>query len=445
MKIAIIADDLTGAADVVAPFARRGFASEVMLKRKYRLQTPLNNLIRYETEACAWDSGTRGLAESSIRYIKRGVRGAVRAATKRCPEHWYIKIDSLLRGHLRLDLETIIEELPPRTPIICPAFPANGRTVRDGIVFLNGVPQEKAVREAFGYCEKKGEKTTLFARALLSHDISSDEIGAMFNTGSSEPIFCDAENQADLDRIARILIAYPNHFLPVGSGGLATAIATRLAQIQPYTHDEFEIAEVPFNLLNPAFTQKRVLVAVGSVNPASRRQANQLSDKIGYPPVVLQPGEGGAENAILEMRKIWESGRRIVVLTTSIAEERGVAEALGRTAYHLQNARRSNRCDLGNNSQNRLFDALIATGGETAHQFSQGFGCGRLKIEGELEPGVVQGAFLSLSFAKFAPSIMDNLPLIVKSGGFGDEFALCRCLGFEENGQKNNTKKIFLA
>lgn len=435
MKIAIIADDLTGAADAVAPFARRGFASEVVLKRKSRLKSSFKNLIQNETEACAWDSGTRELSETSTCCIGRGVRSAVREAAKFSPKIWYCKIDSLLRGRLRLDLETTLEELPGRAPIICPAFPANGRTVCGGRVFLNGVSQDKTVREAFGYSDKAGENSVLFSKMLMNDDFSQYEIRSIFNPGSSEPIFCDAENQADLDSIARILIAHPDRFLAVGSGGLATAIAARLAQTQAYTLDEAEMTEVPFTRLNPAFAQKRVLVAVGSVNPASRGQAIQLSCKIGYPPVVLLSGKGGAENAVLEMRKIWESGSRIVVLSTPIAEERGVAEAIERLAYYLQNARRTVQCDPGSNSQNRVFDALIATGGETAHRFGQGFGCRGLKIEGELEPGIVQGAFLSLASVKFAPSIMDNLPVILKSGGFGDEFALCRCLGFQENRQ----------
>ena len=302
-------------------------------------------------------------------------------------------------------------------------------------MFLNGVPQDNTVRDRFGYSDKEVENSAKFSKMLLKREISPDEMECTFKTESCEPIFCDAENQADLDRIARILIAHPDRFLPVGSGGLASSIASGLARVKPYTLDEAGIAEVPFTRLNSAFAQKRVLVAVGSVNTASRRQATQLSSKIGYPPVVLQSGAGGAEKAVLEMRKIWESGRRIVVLTTAIAEERGVANALGRTAYHLQNARRISRSDQWRSPENRLFDALIATGGETAHQFGQGFGCGGLKIEGELEPGIVQGAFLSLVSAKFAPSIMDNLPVIIKSGGFGHDFTLCRCLGFQENRQ----------
>jgi len=65
--------------------------------------------------------------------------------------------------------------------------------------------------------------------------------------------------------------------------------------------------------------------------------------------------------------------------------------------------------------------ALVATGGETARAVLDAWGIPRLRVRGEVEPGVV----FSTTDAWWR-----DLPVVTKAGGFGDARTLVRCRRF---------------
>jgi len=62
MWIGIVADDLTGAADAVAPFARHGMRADLAYVVRGKLRGDLE-----ESDARAWDTETRVLPPETLR------------------------------------------------------------------------------------------------------------------------------------------------------------------------------------------------------------------------------------------------------------------------------------------------------------------------------------------------------------------------------------------
>ena len=225
MMIGILADDLTGAADSVAPFAMLGLDADVQPVHTGKLPSDLAT-----SDARAWTTGTRDMAAARHATIRRIVRAATRRLQRFSPLVNFKKIDSTLRGHLRIELDAMRTELSARIAIVCPAFPANGRLVRGGVLHIGGEAAQK-VRGAFEMdgdpLARELDLQTLRVRSLV-------ELARLFeqwHAQSVHTLFCDAESDADLEILATVVLMCAEMCLPVGSAGLSSAIAAQVQQV----------------------------------------------------------------------------------------------------------------------------------------------------------------------------------------------------------------------
>lgn len=218
-SVLILADDLTGAADCAAAFIGRSPEVVVALDERARLRAPV----------LAIDLDTRSRSEEVACHV---VRRAFSGRRAREAEILFKKIDSTLRGHVAAELHAARAALgPKRLFIFAPAFPAQGRTVKQGRVHVNGKPL-------------RGGNLARLA-------------------GDERIMVCDAQTDLDLRAIARKGLAMRPRPLFVGSAGLARAIASALPRQRMRAH-----AQSPHT---------PVVVAVGSASPVSARQANRLA------------------------------------------------------------------------------------------------------------------------------------------------------------------------
>src|SRR5690606_892906 len=179
-KLAIIADDLSGALDAAAPLAMRGLRTIVALA-----PAGIETALRDDPEIIGVSTGSR-----------EGDPSAARAAVRRCLEalpagtRIFKKVDSRLKGNIEAELDAI----PYQRSLVVPAIPAFGRWVRDGRLGGFGVAEPVSV-----------------AARLGAH--------------GSRASIPDIERQSDIDAA---LEATPCDLL-VGARGLAEAVALRLA------------------------------------------------------------------------------------------------------------------------------------------------------------------------------------------------------------------------
>jgi D-threonate/D-erythronate kinase len=179
-RLAVIADDLTGALDASAPFAARGLSTLVALGRDQLCA------------ALASGADVIGVSTDSRELAPDAARQAVADCLALLPAGLPIfkKIDSRLKGNIAAELDAISF----RRALVIPAIPAFGRWMRDGRLGGFGVSEPIDVAARLGHHAGKAHTP-------------------------------DVATQDDIDRA----LTNFDHDLPVGARGLAEALAIRLA------------------------------------------------------------------------------------------------------------------------------------------------------------------------------------------------------------------------
>jgi uncharacterized protein YgbK (DUF1537 family) len=321
------------------------------------------------------------------------------------------------------------KELPDRLALICPAFPATGRTVEDGILYVHSVMwtrtefaperrlQNPMVRAAFDYAGDPTAADLHLDTVRLGPAALLARLQWLWDAGV-RTVCCDAVTPDDLSVLAQVILRQPSWFLPVGSAGLAGALAAQI-EIQ-----ETESPEWPREL----FRQGPVVVVVGSLHTASRRQADFLAR---YPEVlrIIADGSHLQSRAVAEATaqffpKAMAEGRRVLLIQTPDrrleARPEQVALQLAKTVLIAL-------------SRPGVSPGLIVTGGDTAWAICRELGAHGLWIHDEVEPGIAAGRLLCaadlLDKDREDVPLRDMQPLITKAGGFGDEALLARLVG----------------
>jgi uncharacterized protein YgbK (DUF1537 family) len=332
--VGIIADDLTSATDGAGPFVERGLRAVV----------GRGCLPEEEVTIVAVDSGSRSVTASQAaeRTAKLGAQLASRDVL-------YKTVDSTLRGHVTAELEAAFEASGREMLVFAPAFPAAGRTTVKGVQLVDGVPVAETAY---------GRDPVHPARHSRLVDFVPDTVGNF--------VILDAETQDDLDNQIAAL-PDPESILWSGSPGMAAALAKRLA---------------PVAAVSSATIAARgdILVVIGSANPLSHRQADQVAAEAGVN--LLRAPAQRADDPMSVLRDI---------------------------------AR-----DAAGGLRDKRFDVVIATGGDTMEAILDRLEIRAFEILREFEPGFpLCRAFLRNGC---------ELHMAMKAGGFGDDGTLRRAI-----------------
>src|SRR6266404_4612940 len=119
----LIADDVTGACDTGVQFVRHGLSSEVWLDPT-RVPSTLAQVVVLNTDSRCDEVTAANAKIQQIAGLYSGIE----------PEIILKKIDSTLRGNVGQEIAATIRYFRRDCAIIAPAFPAMGRTVRNGIL-----------------------------------------------------------------------------------------------------------------------------------------------------------------------------------------------------------------------------------------------------------------------------------------------------------------------
>jgi len=125
--IVVIADDFTGAAELAGLGLRHGLTVELDIEGVW--STGADLLV------VATDTRSKILAEALQELQTLSAK-----ITEQKPLWIYKKIDSVLRGHIIEETQSLVESLNMKGAIIVPANPALGRVIIDGIYYIDGKP-----------------------------------------------------------------------------------------------------------------------------------------------------------------------------------------------------------------------------------------------------------------------------------------------------------------
>ena len=125
--VLVIADDFSGAAEMAGMAFRHGMRSEVNTLRAHRMRDGL----------LAMDTRTR-MASSS--QACQAIHALFQGIELDCIPWMFKKVDSVLRGHVRLEIESILSQTGLQRALLIPANPSKGRIIVDGYYHIHGEP-----------------------------------------------------------------------------------------------------------------------------------------------------------------------------------------------------------------------------------------------------------------------------------------------------------------
>ena len=120
--IAVIADDLSGAAELAGVARASGLSAEV--QTQFTADT--------DADVVCVDTDTRSRSEVDAAHIVTKVSRQIAAAR---PDWIYKKCDSVLRGHVRVELRAFMAVFSLSRLLLIPANPSRGRVIRGGKYF----------------------------------------------------------------------------------------------------------------------------------------------------------------------------------------------------------------------------------------------------------------------------------------------------------------------
>ena len=131
--IAVIADDLTGAAELAAAAADLGLSAEVHTSP----DPGRADFTGCAADVVAVDTDTRSRAAGDAARAVAHAAGALLRAGRR----WiYKKTDSVLRGNVRAEVAALLAATGKGRSVLIPANPSKGRIVRGGVYYIGETP-----------------------------------------------------------------------------------------------------------------------------------------------------------------------------------------------------------------------------------------------------------------------------------------------------------------
>ncbi|MDB5883517.1 MAG: hypothetical protein JWP43_3395, partial [Ramlibacter sp.] len=367
MHVGIVADDLTGAMDAAAPFADLGASASVVLNLEGALPS-LASVLSIDTDS------REASPQEAARTVQRAMMELC-ADGSRLP---FKKIDSTLRGNIGAETIAALAGSGRRCAIIAPAAPAHGRVLRDGQLYVHARRRDENLISMLrsqlpGACIQPLAQGESFA-------LPSDECSVLV---------ADSQDDADLDRIARIGLAHREDVLLVGSSGLAAAVA------------RLQHAGTPPAAARNDRRYRRLWFVVGSYNSRSAEQVRKLLARGDVAKLVVPLTGETPEPAEREVCAEQAIG---VIHVEGLAapgalDPRRIAAQIGELAAMV----------LGKASA--ADTALVMTGGDTARATLIRLGVKSIDLCQSLVPGVVHGTALYAG---------QELGIITKAGGFGD-------------------------
>ncbi len=368
MRWAIVADDLTGAADAAVAFADRGWDTTVWLQSPTAFPDDGCTAIDADVRWCSMKLASHRIAQQG-KMLKSA--------------DWFLlKIDSTLRGFVGAMVEAAWRATQRRWALIAPAVPQQGRIVQDGKAFVRGKPlaetplTSSCVRERLIATGLSPERVMVVPLPLVRHPKAL--LRAMQQAVEERKgLVCDAVTDADLRRVVRVATQLPHRPFFVGASGLAHAIAAISAEKRSRP-------SLPLMLPNKC----QVLVLVGSQQPTAQRQLACLAAK------------GVAVRPMGESPRAFES-RSVIALWWATPER---YQSLPHAKRFLQQWAR-------NWLANAPFQALVLVGGFTARAVLEALGIVRWQLWGSVVAGVPFGVAINCQGQRWF--------VATKAGGFG--------------------------
>jgi 3-dehydrotetronate 4-kinase len=414
MHLGAIADDFTGATDLASILAREGMRVVLSIG----LPSPLMTMKDADAVVVALKSRTIPASEAvtqslaALDWLKS--YGARQIFFKYCST-----FDSTPDGNIGPVADALSDALGAKAVIVCPAFPANGRTVFNGHLFVGRqLLQDSPMKDHPLTPMRRSDLVDLMAEqatknvGLIPHDVvrsGAEAIGAALADHGAHYLVVDAASEADLRAIGRAAAA---HRLITGGSAVAMGLPAN-----------FGIARK--NKVNGRSTEStgiRTAILAGSCSAATRQQLARAR--------TLWPSLQIDVNAIAEGQNVvgeaitWARGQNAATPVVIFGSADPAEVEANQKRYGREKAGAMMEQALANIARQLADDGVkrfLVAGGETSGAVVSSLGIQGLAIGEEIAPGVPWTSKLG------EPS----LKLALKSGNFGGPDFFERALEIE--------------
>lgn len=333
-RLLVIADDFSGAAEIAGIGLRHGIPTRLSREP----------LARSEPGLIVLDTDSRDQSEADASdTVKRFVEPLE-------PSQFdliFKKTDSALRGPIRAEIQRLLDWTGRDSAMFVPQNPSRGRTIRDGIYRIDGVPLDQT---AFAHDPQHPARSARVSELLSLESVAQITVG-------------EAETVQDVQRHAGALRM---DMLPAGGADWFTSILSH----RGYTASHPMLTRLPSG---------SALFVCGSASDYSRRLIELLRQQQ-TPACVMPHNDFPARDwADAASRALRDSGRALMCIDRPIDRSPGAAQ---RFQTVLSDA-------VANVLSQRRVDILLLEGGATASAVCSRMGWTAFAIEAELSPGIV--------------------------------------------------------
>jgi D-threonate/D-erythronate kinase len=424
VKLAVIADDLTGANDTGVQFAKQGLNTIVLFSDTQLHPTHLRE------DVIVLNSDSRALNSAKAYDVVFNISTQL---NKFGVSKVFKKIDSTMRGNIGPEIDAVMDVYNFKTSFVVPAFPKSNRITKNGNHYVNGVILEETeiahdpscpVKESYlpkllqGQSKREVELISISdVRKGKSH--LSEKMNELSSSESSKIIIIDATTDEELKTIVEAAQLLHENFLWVGSAGIAYHLY-RTGQSEELLRTTQMGERLP------------VLVVAGSVNSIIHRQIQDLKVKHNVKEIVISPEEFFYEDRRkLEIERIVKAGQALLdkgdlVVTTNREREainrvKDLQRKLGLTNFDVGNTiAQAMGIIAGQLIESKDICGTVLTGGDIAGATCKELNGEGIRVIGEVEAGIPYGKLFGGTF--------DGIPLVTKAGAFGTEQALSKAL-----------------
>ncbi|MCX8090378.1 MAG: hypothetical protein N3I86_05500 [Verrucomicrobiae bacterium] len=378
--MAVIADDFTGAAELGAIGRRHGLRAELVHF------SALRELARTEVGLVCVDTDTRNCRPA---VAAQRVAAVARVLRKRNVTHIYKKVDSVLRGPVRAEVEAIQRALGLRRVVLVPANPSAGRVVVGGRYLIQGTPLNET---DFRHDPAHPRRTASVAELLGPRGRGLIEIRSPGANAGELPavgiILGEAARVADLRWWAR---AVDGNTLPAGAAEFFGAWLRALGFRQGLRAGN-------------GLPGGREVFVCGSASAATREFV-EVAREAGVP-VMIWSGDSEGRGAMgLGVRRLREAETALRQHERIVLALPGVAIGDRRCARRLMTRLVGLAAALIRRAE---VTQIFVEGGETAAALAARLGWKRLQVVAEVGPGAVA----------LAPLGDGSRVLVVKPGSY---------------------------
>ncbi|MCW4014220.1 MAG: hypothetical protein NWF07_14710 [Candidatus Bathyarchaeota archaeon] len=366
MRIAVIADDLTGALDTGVQFTQWGYTTQLT-------NDPENSTAQVTITNTDTRNKTPKQAYQTIHNLTKQLTHTI----------IYKKLDSTLRGNPGPETQAILDATGETHAILTPTYPPTGRRVLNGHLYIhdNPITETEYINEHRHHTSYIPEILETQAHVTKNPETIKPGINVI-----------DATTEQDLTEITR----HHTRIL-AGSAGLADALCQTLRNPPP------------------------VITIIGTMRTQTRTQTQQLQTRLGATIIPLDTTKALNKTpqyeTIHEAEIALKTGQDTVITSTpsqeTIEHTKTKAQNMGLTTEELEKRVTQALAQVTETLLKHKTSGLILTGGATALAVTQRLGIKNIEILDEVEPGI--------------PVLrLDQTLAVTKAGGFGQPDTLIR-------------------